>query len=108
MKDLDKIITESMMSVLNERIKTREEYADGDKKEAKKLFKSLIGIFNRCDDPNAKKMCESLLKLENKVDKIDFSSFKRRYNYTTVQRKKEDDEKWTDGYWSAMNNIEKQ
>lgn len=105
MDKLDRIIAESLDRVLNERIKTREEYADGDKKEAKKLFKSLIGIFKRCDDDNAKKMVESLSKLEEKMDKIDFSKFTRRYNYVTAQRKKEDEEKWADGYQSALNNM---
>lgn len=103
MDSLDKIISESIQMV-TERIKTREEYADGDKKEAKKMFKSLIGLFNRCDDPQAKKMVDKLSKLEEDLDKIDFSKFTRRYNYVTAQRKKEDEEKWTDGYQSALNN----
>lgn len=105
MDRLDEIIRENIQLVLNERIKTRDEYAEGDKKEAKKLFRSLIGIFNRCDDDQAKKMVESLQKLEEKLEKIDFKSFKRRYNYVTAQRKKEDQEKWEDGYTSAMNNM---
>ena len=50
-------------------------------------------------------MVESLQKLEEKLEKIDFKSFKRRYNYVTAQRKKEDQEKWEDGYTSAMNNM---
>ena len=103
MDNLDKIISESIQMV-TERIKTREEYADGDKKEAKKLFKSLIGLFNRCDDPQAKKMVEKLSKLEGDTEKIDFSKFTRRYNYVTAQRRKEDEEKWAEGYQSAMNN----
>ena len=104
MDKLDILISESVRSVLNERIKTRDEYADGDKKEAKKLFKSLIGIFNRCEDPKAKKMVEKLQKLEEQAEGVDFTTFKRRYNYTTAQRKKEDKEKWTDGFISGLNN----
>ena len=104
MDKLDRIIAESLNKALNERIKTREEYADGDKKEAKKLFKSLIGLFKRCDDNNAQKMADDLLRLEEKMEKIDFSKFTRRYNYITAQRRKEDEEKWTDGYMSGLNN----
>ena len=93
-------------TVLSERIKTRDEYADGDKKEAKKLFKSLIGIFNRCSDPAAKKMVERLSKLSEAADKIDYASFSRRYNYVPVQRRKEDDKVFNDGFTAAIEQFE--
>jgi hypothetical protein len=49
-------------------------------------------------------MVEKLSKLEGDMEKIDFSKFTRRYNYVTAQRRKEDEEKWAEGYQSAMNN----
>lgn len=102
MDRLDEIVKRCVRETLNERIKTREEYAESDKKEAKKLFRSLIGIFNRCDDKRAENIVSKLNKLCDDMDKVDFSSFKRRYNYTTAQRRKEDEEKWNDGYQSGL------
>lgn len=106
MDRLDEIIDRCMRETLNERIKTREEYAESDKKEARKLFRSLIGIFNRCNDKKAEGIVEKLNKLAADSEKVDFSSFKRRYNYTTAQRRKEDEEKWEDGYQSALKDKE--
>lgn len=103
---LDELVYKNVNAVLSERIKTRDEYAEGDKKEAKRLFKQLIGIMNRCDDPNAKKMGERLVSLVGKLDGIDFSTFKRRYNYVTSKRRKEDDEKFNDGFNAALDQIE--
>ena len=102
MNRLDEIVSRCVREVITERIKTRDEYAESDKKEARKLIRSLMGIFNRCQDPKAEAIVKKLDKLSGDMEKVDFSSFKRRYNYTTAQRKKEDEEKWEDGYQSAL------
>lgn len=94
------------MEVINERLKTRDEYASSDSKEAKRLFKSLIGIFNRCNDPHAAKMVEKLTALSNAANKIDYSTFKRRYNYVPVQRRKEDDAVFNNGFVAALDQLE--
>ena len=92
--------------VLSERIKTRDEYALDDKREAKRLFRQLIGIMNRCDDPAAKKTGEKLISLLPSLDKIDFSRFRRRYNYITSRRKREDDATFNDGFNACLDQME--
>ena len=104
--DLEKMVNECIQGVLTERIKTRDEYAVDDRREMKKLFKSLIGIFNRCNDPKAEKVKNGLIKLMGLADGVDFSTFKRRYNYTTVQRRKEKDEDYNNGFNDALDQIE--
>ena len=104
--DLEGMVNECVSQVLTERIKTRDEYAVDDHKEMKRLFKSLIGIFNRCQDPKAEKIKNSLIGLMEKADNVDFTTFKRRYNYTTVQRQKEKDEDFNNGFNAALDQIE--
>lgn len=104
--DINALTSRVTREVLNERIKTRDEYASSDKKEAKRLFKQLIGIMNRCDDPNAKKMVERLSSLAGKLDGVDFSTFKRRYNYVTAQRRKEDNETFNSGFNAALDQLD--
>ena len=104
--DLTGMVNECVSQVLTERIKTRDEYASDDRKEMKRLFKSLIGIFNRCQDPKAERIKAGLINLMTKADGVDFTTFKRRYNYTTVQRQKEKDEDYNNGFNDALDQIE--
>lgn len=106
LSDLDGMVKECVSQVLTERIKTRDEYASDDRKEMKRLFKSLIGIFNRCQDPKAEKIKNSLISLMERSENVDFTTFKRRYNYTTVQRQKEKDEDFNNGFNAALDQIE--
>ena len=106
LNDLEKMVNECIRGVLTERIKTRDEYAVDDHRAMKKLFKSLIGLFNRCEDPKAEKIKTGLIKLMGLAENVDFSTFKRRYNYTTVQRRKEKDEDFNNGFNAALDQIE--
>ena len=105
-KSLDRIITESLSQVLTERIKTRDAYAEEDKKEGRRLFKSLIGLLGRCDDPSAAKIAGSLAKLMGATEKVNFASYKRRYNYTPVKRRQENDKIFNDGMNAVLNMFE--